>query len=214
MKIRFCGRVSGLLLSLVAVIAVAQDGEPVAADAIRARWEHANFELSGSARENALGEVAEACEAATGARSGDAALLTWCGITHSSYAGARGGLGALGEAKRARALLERAVEADRGALNGAALCSLGTLYAKVPGWPLGFGDDEKAEKYLREALAVGPNDIDNNFFMADFLYGEHRREEALRYLQLAQQAGPRPGREVADRGRRAEIRQLATKLAE
>ncbi|TXS95401.1 hypothetical protein FV139_05810 [Parahaliea maris] len=201
-----------LALCLGTTVAVAQDNT-VSADDIRARWEHANFELSGDAREHALEEVAAACEQATGTHREDAALLTWCGITHSSYAGAKGGLGALGEAKRARALLEQAVEADRSVLNGAALCSLGTLYAKVPGWPLGFGDDERAEKYLQEALTVAPDDIDNNYFMADFLYGEHRREEALKYLQHAQQASPRPGREVADRGRQVEISQLATQLA-
>lgn len=199
-----------LLMALAPGIAGAQSG-PGAGD-IRARWEHANFELTEDARIDALEELSEQCNQAAMADGQNAELLTWCGITWSSYAGVRGGLGALGTAKRARTLLERAVAIDRGVVNGAALCSLGTLYAKVPGWPLGFGDDEKAEAFLSEALRLAPDDLDNNYFMADFLVSDKREAEALPYLERAAQTAPRPDREIADRGRQVDIRDLMAKI--
>jgi len=39
-------------------------------------------------------------------------------------------------------------------LNGSVYNSLGSLYAKVPGWPLGFGDKKKAQAYFEKALAI------------------------------------------------------------
>jgi tetratricopeptide (TPR) repeat protein len=106
----------------------------------------------------------------------------------------------------------RAVDIDPTALDGSAYTSLGTLYYKVPGFPLGFGDHDKAEHMLQKALKQNPNGIDPNYFYAEFLFEEERYPEALQYLDKASKAAPRPGREVADKGRRAEIAALAAKV--
>jgi hypothetical protein len=71
--------------------------------------------------------------------------LIWEGIINSSWAGAIGGLGALGKVKAAKASLEQAMKLDPNALQGSAYTSLGTLYDQVPGWPIGFGDADKAD---------------------------------------------------------------------
>ena len=94
---------------------------------------------------------------------------------------------------------------DPTALNGSAYTSLGTLYYRVPGFPVGFGDHDKARKLLQEALKINPNGIDPNYFYADFLVKEGEHAAALPYLEKAAKAPARPGREVADKGRRAEI---------
>jgi hypothetical protein len=58
--------------------------------------------------------------------------------------GAKGGLRGLAKAKDARRLPERA-EANPAALgDGSVYASLGSLYAQVPGFPVGFGDAAKA----------------------------------------------------------------------
>ena len=90
--------------------------------------------------------------------------------------------------------------------------SLGTLYFKVPGWPIGFGDDDKAETYLKKALQLNPNGIDPNYFHADFLYGKHHYREAILALEKAQAAPARALRPLADSGRREEIRILMDKI--
>ena len=77
----------------------------------------------------------------------------------------------------------------------------------------GFGDDAKAEAMLNEALTINPTGIDPNYFQADFLYRNGRYDEASAALNKALKAAPRPGREVADAGRRSDISALQQKIA-
>nr|MBP8885461.1 tetratricopeptide repeat protein [Pseudomonas sp.] len=143
-------------------------------------------------------------------------LLIWRGIILSTEAGAKGGLGALGLVKEAKASLEQALAIDPQALAGSAYTSLGSLYYQVPGWPIGFGDDEKAEKMLTQSLAINPDGLDPNYFYGDFLQRQKRYEEARAALEKALAAKDRPGRELADNGRRAEatalLQQVESKL--
>ncbi|HEX6733734.1 MAG TPA: hypothetical protein VF096_02880 [Azonexus sp.] len=142
-----------------------------------------------------------------------AEILIWEGIVVSSEAGARGGLGALSLAKEARRLLEESLKLNEGALSGSAYTSLATLYAKVPGWPIAFGDDKRAEELFRKSLAINPGGIDPNFFYGEYLVDDGRVAEGRRYLETALKAPPRPGRELADQGRRREAQALLDKLA-
>ena len=156
-------------------------------------------------RAAAFEKLAGDSEAFTREQPGAAEAWIWNGIITSSWAGAVGGLGALGKVKSARASLEKALQLDPGALQGSAYTSLGALYDRVPGWPIGFGDADKAEAMLRKALQINPTGIDSLYFWGDHLYREGRYEEARSALQKALQAPLRPGRELADQGRRGEI---------
>ena len=97
------------------------------------------------------------------------------------------------------------------ALEGSAYTSLGSLYYKVPAWPIGFGDNGKARAYLEQARAINPDGIDPNYFYGDFLLGTDHAKEAIPVLEHALQAPPRPGREIADMGRRQEITEALAK---
>lgn len=138
--------------------------------------------------------------------------LVWNAIIVSTHAGVSGGLGALSKVKRARTLLEQAVDIDPNALQGSVYTSLGSLYYQVPGWPIGFGDDKKAEDYLKQALAQNPDGIDPNYFYGDFLREQGRYQEAITYLTKAINAPPRPNRELADQGRREEAQHVLAKI--
>ena len=175
-------------------------------------WAHANYETSGkSARAAEAAKVA--AEAAALARQcpGRAEPLVWEAIAKATQGGAEGGMGALGLVKQARTLLEQAERIDPKALgDGSVYTSLGSLYAQVPGFPLGFGDAGKARAYLQKALAANPTGIDPNFFYGDFLMRQGDYAGAITALERAVAAPPRPGRAVADRGRRAEAAALLT----
>ena len=134
--------------------------------------------------------------------------LVWEGIVVSSWAGEKGGLGALGLVKQARAMYENALKLNPTALEGSAYNSLGVLYYKVPGWPIGFGDKKKAKELLGKALEINPQGIDPNYFYAEYLVETDQPAEAIPYLERCLQAPPRPGRQVADTGRREEARVL------
>jgi len=168
-------------------------------------WAVANYEIQGKQQLEAFEALIQKAETATAANPNVADIWIWDGIIRSSFAGVKGGVGALSLAKQSRSSLEKAMSIDSDALNGSAYTSLGTLYFKVPGWPLGFGSDKKAVQLLEKALELNPDGIDPNYFYADYLLEQKEFEEAERYLLKAAEAKPREGRELADAGRRQEI---------
>lgn len=176
--------------------------------ALQSEWAVIQYQTPEREREARFESLSHQAHALTARYPDHAEPHIWEGIVLSSWAGAKGGLGALSLAKQAKAEYESAIKIDRKALDGSALNSLGVLYYKVPGWPVGFGDNKKAEALLQQALALNPNGIDPNYFYADYLIYRNRKVEALPYLQKALKAPPRPGREVADQGRRAEVQAL------
>jgi tetratricopeptide (TPR) repeat protein len=158
-----------------------------------------------------FGQLATKAAALSASQPGRAEPMVWHGIALASQAGTKGGLGALSLAKQARSVLESSLKIDAAALSGSAHTSLGTLYHKVPGFPVGFGDDKKARKHLETALKLNPTGIDPNFFYAEFLLDEGETALAIKHLKIAQAAPSRPGRETADAGRRQEIAALLSK---
>jgi tetratricopeptide (TPR) repeat protein len=203
------------LAAICGHLAQAAAGDEASATlALAHEWATAAYEIAPEQREAAFSSLAARAADAVGQFPNSAEVLAWQGIILSSYAGAKGGLGALGLAKDALRSLEAARKLDERALAGGIDTSIGALYYRVPGWPLGFGDDDKAEKYLVMGLAINPEGIDENYFYGDFLAEQGRSDEAIRYLKKALAAAPRPGREDADTGRRAEIEADLKKLAD
>jgi tetratricopeptide (TPR) repeat protein len=172
---------------------------------VQARWAEIQYQLPEAQRAAALEKLAADSAAFTREQPQAAEAWIWHGIVTSSWAGAQGGLGALGKAKDAKRYLEQAIALDPTALQGSAYTSLGTLYDQVPGWPIGFGDEKKADELLRRALQINPDGIDSLYFWGDHLMRQGRHAEARAALEKAKQAPPRPGRELADRGRQGEI---------
>jgi tetratricopeptide (TPR) repeat protein len=180
--------------------------------AIQTRWADANYSPAGDAKEAAFDKLMADAAAFTARNPGRAEPLIWEGIVLSTAAGVKGGLGALGLAKDSRAKLEAALKIDPKALQGSAYTSLGTLYHKVPGFPVGFGSDKKAREYLEKSLAINPDGIDPNYFYGEFLFDEDDYAGAKKHLEKALKAPARPNRLSADEGRRKEIRALLAKI--
>ncbi len=191
--------------------------EPAGAQALRQvqqRWAEINYQAPEAQREAAFEKLAGEAQKAVAAEPDAAELHIWHGIVLSTWAGAKGGLGALGLVKQAKAEFEQAIELDPKALDGSAYTSLASLYYQVPGWPIGFGDDDKAETLFKQALALNPDGIDPNYFHGDFLLRQKRYGEARAALRKALAAPDRPGREVADAGRREEARARLAEVEE
>jgi len=182
-----------------------------AVGAIQQEWAAIKYQVPAKQQETRYAELAAKARTASKTWPDRAEVLIWEGIVVSSLAGAKGGLGALGLAKDAKALYEDALRIAPDALDGSAYNSLGVLYYKVPGWPLGFGDKAKAQELLQKALAINPRGIDPNYFYAEYLVETGKPSEAMGYLDKALKAPPRPGREVADAGRRDEAQALMEK---
>jgi len=198
-----------MLVSMDPVRAASLDAELLD---IQRAWAEINYSATSAEQKAAdFGQLANKARALVASHSGRAEPMVWHGIVLSSQAGAKGGLGALSLAKQARSVLEGSLKIDPAALAGSAHTSLGTLYHKVPGFPVGFGDDKKARTHLETALKLNPAGIDPNFFYAEFLLDEGETVLAIKHLRIAQAAPPRIRRETADAGRRQEIAALLGK---
>jgi tetratricopeptide (TPR) repeat protein len=187
-------------------------GADEAVSDLQTRWADIKYSLEEDQQEDAFKALAEESEQYLLDNPDSAEVKIWRGIVLSTYAGAKGGLGALKLVKEAKALFESVLDTQPNALNGSAYTSLGSLYYQVPSWPIGFGSDKKAAEHLKKALAINPDGIDSNYFYADFLVEQGDKTEAVAYLEHALEAPRRPGRELADEGRRAEVNALLAKL--
>lgn len=174
-------------------------------------WATDNYQVPEKDREAAFEKLVKEAHQVTASNPGRAEPLIWEGIITSTLAKYQSKLAAGGTAKAARDLLLAAEKIDPNALDGSALTSLGSLYYKVPRF-ISFGDHDKAREYLERALKVNPNGIDQNFFYADFLYEEGEYAKSLEYFKKALNAPARPGREDADAGRHAEIKEAIKKV--
>ncbi len=183
--------------------------------AIQQEWAVANYETTGkSARSEAFEALVQHAAEFRQQHSDRAEALAWEGIVLSTYAGEVSALSAMKYAKAARAALKKAESIDADALQGGIYASLGALYSKVPGGFVGFGDDELAGEYFAKALAIDPDNIDNNFFYGEYLVDQGDYAKARGVLEHALEAPALADRPVFDKGRRNDIRALLAVIAQ
>jgi len=172
--------------------------------ALQHEWAHINYEVEKDQKEAAFASLAEKAHVWSSQNTGKVESLIWQAIIESSYAGAKGGLGALSLMEEARDLLLKAESMEPAALNGSIYTSLGSFYYMTPGWPIGFGDDDKALEYLNKAMSIAPNDMDANYFMGDYWLEEHKYKKATKYLQEVIDLPAVENRPIYSQGRKAE----------
>lgn len=206
MKISIKPVISLLCMLLLGIASLANAGD-FASELLgyQERWAEINYSLPKQQKEAEFEALAKQLQALSEQNPTRAEPLIWRGIVLSTWAGAKGGLGALSLVKEAKSTFEKSLKMDPNALDGSAYTSLGSLYYQVPGWPIAFGDDDKARELLETAIKINPNGIDSNYFYADYWLGKGEYEKARQYFTVALQAADRPQRPRADAGRRAEI---------
>lgn len=203
------------LMTLFILLSVCSSGfAAVSVSELQKDWALTNYKLQDDEQAQAFEQLIETAANAVAMEPSNAELLIWKAIIESTYAGKASSLTALRLVKAARADLEAAMDIDPMALDGSAYTSLGALYYQVPSWPLAFGSSKKARKLLEKAIEVNPDGIDSNYFYGAFLVEEKDYDSARQALTKAMQAPARPGRELADSGRRAEITELLNQLDE
>lgn len=184
--------------------------EPVRS--LQHEWAVINYQVKDKKKKlTRFNGLAAKAKLATEKSPNSAETKIWYAIILSTQAGVKGGMGALKLVKKAKNLLLEAEKIDATALNGSAYTSLGSLYYKVPGWPIGFGSKNKAHAYLKKALKLNPQGIDPNFFYGELLMEEDKYQPAIKFLKVALGAAARPDRPIADKGRRQEAQKLLQK---
>jgi len=212
MSSRFFARTAGALAAVLFTgAALAAPVDDAVAD-LQRDWETIRYRTPSAQHAERFEALAGKAHKVVESYPNRAEPLIWNGIIVSTLAGARGGLGALSLAKDAKAMYEQALKLNADALDGSAYNSLAVLYYKVPGWPVGFGDKARAKELLDRAVAINPKGIDPNYFYGEFLVETGKPAEAIGYLERSLAAPARPGREIADAGRREEAKALLDKV--
>ena len=182
---------------------------------LQTKWEAIKFGIPEGDEQtkqmNALGDEADAVGSHYPAM---AEALIWDGIITSERASIASAFSALGLATRARDILEQAYKMDPARMDAGATTSLGVLYYRVPGFPIGFGDKAKARQLLEQAVRLAPNGLDAWYFYGDFLYTQSEYPKAIEAFQHALKIPQHPDRPLWDKNRRLMIEELLAKIQE
>ncbi len=183
-------------------------------EALAQGWAHVNYEIKDPKAEAiAARRLAVQAEALARQYPARAEPLAWEALALLCEADAHHNLSSLELAHSARRLLERAAQIDPNAIGaGTIYANLGALYAQLPGFPLSFGDAKKARVYLEKAVAANPGGLDANYFYGDFLYRQGDAGKAVQALERAEAAPARPGRQLADHGRKWEASEAIARI--
>lgn len=204
-----------LLLSLLLVPALSSTAYAnLSSDlqSVQEEWAHIKYQVPGKdAKLAAIAKLEKRVDGivSTNPKSADAKI--WAAIVWATDANITKSISGLPKVEKAKSLLEESLKIDPKAMEGAADMTLGSLYYQVPGWPVGFGNDDKAEQHLKRALAINPNGMDTNYWYGAFLLDDGRNAEAVPYLEKAAAAPVRADRKVADEGRLKEIQDALSK---
>jgi tetratricopeptide (TPR) repeat protein len=223
MKHLFARACAGLLLLAAGSYAAqAATGPSYDPDALRLAlaWEKIKFQVDDPSdllkEMDSLGQQADALAEQD---PDNTEVVIWDGIITSeraSLANEHGGLTgpvrALQYATRARDLLDRMEKKDPKAFDAGAPTSLGVLYYRVPGFPMGFGDKKKARHYLEEAVRNAPNGLDAHYFYGDFLQEQGEYAKSAEVLKHALTLPAHPERPIWDKNRRIVIQELIEKV--
>ena len=176
-------------------------------------WAHIKFQVNDQDEQfKDLQALAIEAAAVVDRYPGQVQPLLWNGIIASEEAAKASVIHKLGFATAARKLFEKAEAIDKAGPGGAVAMCLGVISYHVPGFPMAFGDNNKARSYLETALAMDPNGLDANYFYGDFLARRGEVDQAKRVLAHALDAPANPARPIWDAGRRAEVKALIAKI--
>ena len=180
---------------------------------LQTKWEAIKFSVpEGDDQTNQMNALGEDADAVAARLPGTPEALIWDGIITSERASMASTFHALGFAKRARDILEQAYSLDPAKLDAGATTSLGVLYYRVPGFPIGFGDKARARQLLEQAVKLAPNGLDAWYFYGDFLYSQNELSKADEVLRHAHKIPQHPDRPLWDKNRRLVIEELLDKI--
>lgn len=194
-----------LLLALLCQPAAANPSLEDAVQSLERDWAHLYYETPHQQQVAEFPGLLERSKKLVEDHPDRAEPLIMRAIVLCTHAGLTWSFSALGKIETARDLLLRAIDLDPAALEGSAYVTLGALYYQVPGWPISFGDDALARRYLETALRFFPEAMDANYFYGDFLAGEGELVLAREHLLKAQRAPLRADMLISDRKMKQDV---------
>lgn len=178
---------------------------------LQQHWSSVRYQTSGDERKKQLEKLVAEADSFAKKYPDKADSHLWAGVIRGSLAEAINGMGALSFVKEAKVNLEKSIEIDAKAEGSYALGVLGLMYAKVPSWPIAYGDNKKGKALLQQGVEASPDGMNINYLYASYLFEKDDYAKAKIYIQKAQQAAPPAPAEIWS-GRQKEIHELAEKI--
>ncbi len=178
---------------------------------LKKNWAIGVYQIDANKRKSYFKRLRHQVITLTNKHAGNSEIWIWHGIITGTYAEEIGGLKALRLVKQSKLSFEKSIQMNPNALNGLAFTSLGLLYDRVPGWPIGFGDPKKARHFLQIGIRKDPKGIDSNYFYGVYLINHGHKVEGIWRLKKALKAPLNQEHIIADKGRREEIRLMLYK---
>lgn len=178
---------------------------------LQQQWANTRYQTAGDLRQQQLTVLVKQADNLTQQYNTSADAYLWAGIIRGSLAEAINSMESLSLVKAAKLNLEKSIELNPDTEESYALGVLGLMYAKVPGWPLAFGDNATAAELLSKGIAQHPEGMNINYHYASYLFEQGHYQDALTYINKAQQATP-PAPAAMWAGRLLEIAELAAKI--
>ena len=215
----FVTGIATVLLVALSVYAQASEIPSLKSELLRLAhdWEHVKLQVSDrDDQERQMASLAQRAGQIAKQYENVPDPIVWIGIITSEQASIANDNGspikALELAKRARDILEEVEKTNPETMDAGAPTTLGVLYDRVPGFPIGFGDKARARYYLQEAIRSAPNGLDANFFYGDFLYKHGEQSEAVRILERALTLPELSNRPIWDKSLRAAIQHILSEI--
>jgi tetratricopeptide (TPR) repeat protein len=196
------------------VPAQAADAAAAEVHRLQSTWEAIKFGVpEGDEQTRKMDTLGEDADAVAARFPDSVEVQIWDGIITSERASMASMFSALGLAKRARDILEQAYKVAPAKLDAGAPTSLGVLYYRVPGFPVGFGDKVKARELLEQAVKLAPTGLDAWYFYGDFLYEQKEYSKAAEAFRHALSLPQHSDRPAWDKNRRLVIEERLASIA-
>jgi tetratricopeptide (TPR) repeat protein len=174
--------------------------------AIETEWATIYYKLPRDNQEAAFTVLLNKAKELSNQLPNNSETLYWQAVIIATKAELEEGFSALKSVHKSKDLLIEAIKMNPKTANGSAYVTLGTLYYMVPQWPIGFGDNEKAEQMFKAALKINPNAIDANYFYGDFLLSMNKTKVAQIYFERALKSPTRKEQFYGDEKLKAEAK--------
>lgn len=181
------------------------------AHSIEAEWASIYFSSETRDKENAYTRLLDRTKELAKQLPDSPELMFWQATIIASRAEHQPPIEALDAIHKAQDLLLKTISIKPDTLDGSALITLGSLYYQAPGWPIAFGDDKKAEQYLKKGLQINPRGIESNFYYGQYLLNKDRPEQAIEYFKIALKGPVREEQKFADSSLKEKIKIIISK---
>ncbi len=155
----------------------------VIAEVARLECANADVEREKNKRMAFYNNCLDTADKALASNADEVAALYWKAVAMGKLSEEMGILNSLRMTRPMEKLFLRVIALDEHYDDAGGHKALGRMYFRLPGFPISFGNKEKALFHLKRALELYPHDIIARAFYAEALYDMGKKQEAI---QLAE----------------------------